>query len=104
MFWNGEGSSGGEQVAFDGSVAKRRDRLLLIAILLLMPALVFGPALITPEAESLSSHFSAERGPGRAEGGGEAVVSSSGWHPAIEHGLGPVGPVPGAGLGRGSGH
>jgi hypothetical protein len=106
MFRDSERSAGGEEVAFDPGVRLRRDRLLVIAIGLLLPALVFGPALLTPEPESPnpSSHLGAERGPVRAEGGGEPVVSSSGWHPAIEHGLGPVGPVSGAGLGRDSGH
>jgi hypothetical protein len=42
-----------------------------------------------------------EVGAGRGtDGGGETVVSSSGWHPAIEHGSSLIGPVPGQRLGR----
>ena len=83
MFRNSERAAG-DQAVFDSGARARRDRLLLIVIGLLMPALLIGPGLLA--------------GPGR--GGGEASVSSAGWHPAIEHGFGPAGPVPGEGLGR----
>jgi hypothetical protein len=97
MFRDSERSAG-DQAVFDSGARARRDRLLLIAIGLLMPALLIGPGLLAPAPESVTpaNHL----GAGRDVGGGEASVSSAGWHPAIEHVLGPIGPVPGEGLGR----
>jgi hypothetical protein len=88
--------SAGYQAVFDSSARARRDRLLLIAIGVLVPALLVGPALLAPAPDELApgSHLSA----GREAGLGETSVSSSGWHPAIQHGFGPAGPVPGESL------
>jgi hypothetical protein len=92
-------SSVAQGVAFDRIAAKRRDGMLLVAILLMVPALAFAPALVAPEPGN--SVAGSEVGAGRGtDGGGETVVSSSGWHPAIEHGSSLIGPVPGQRLGR----
>ena len=101
MFRNSERAAG-DQAVFDSGARARRDRLLLIVIGLLMPALLIGPGLLAPAPESVApgSHFGAGQDAGPGRGGGEASVSSAGWHPAIEHGFGPAGPVPGEGLGR----
>jgi hypothetical protein len=88
-----------ESPALDGAAAKRRDRMFLIAILVMMPALALGPALIAPEPGGLvaGSDLGTERG---SDAGGETFVSSSRWHPAIERGSSLIGPLPGEGPGR----
>jgi hypothetical protein len=93
MFRGSESTSSDEWV----SATRRRDYLLMLAILLLMvPALAFGPAVLTqgPDIADAARPLS-------AESQGEVTVSSREWHPAIEHGLGPAGPVPGTRLGDG---
>jgi hypothetical protein len=98
MFRGSNRSAGTDEASVDVGARPRRDRLLLVAIGLLVPALVVGPGLLAPGPEGLAPAM--DPGGHVARDAGEASVSSSGWHPGIEHGLGPIGPAPGDAFGR----
>ena len=75
----------------------RRGQLLMLALVALMaPALVLGSAVINAGRQDAG----AIEAPARVDVRIEQTVSAAGWHPAIEHGLGPIGPAPGASLGE----
>jgi hypothetical protein len=68
-------------------------------------ALALGAAFLSPDWQSDAGiGFGPQVGKfspaDRLSEGREQVVHSAGWHPAIEIGMGPVGPLPGDGLGR----
>lgn len=95
-----------DPVAIVERVGKRSGRSWSWGLLAIpLVALGLGAAFLSPEwpdgaVIAAGPQVGNSTPAGRLTGDGEEVVHSAGWHPAIEIGIGPVGPLPGDGLGR----